>query len=70
MEERRIPTQKPVSETVTIPLAEYAYLHRLDALMDVLLMDGTYSSSTAVNAVKDTVRSMRMVAKAEAGADQ
>lgn len=68
MEERRIPTQKPISESVTIPLAEYAYLHRLDALMDVLLMDMTFCNSATVKAVKETVMSMRMVAKAEPGA--
>lgn len=58
------------TKCITIPVAEYMYLHRLDALMDVLLLDETYCSSKAVQAVKDTVLSMRMANKAEAGAEE
>lgn len=58
------------TEFITIPVAEYMYLHRLDALMDVLLLDDAYASSHTIQAVKDTVLSMRMAGKQEAGAEE
>lgn len=48
------------SQFITIPVAEYVYLQRLDALMDVLLLDEAYASSHTIQAVKDTLLSMRM----------
>ena len=56
----RIPAKASPTEFITIPVAEYMYLHRLDALMDVLLLDSAYSSAHTIQAVKDTVLSMRM----------
>ncbi len=57
-------TAKPAaSEYITIPVAEYMYLQRLDALMDVLLLDAAYSSAHTIQAVKDAVLAMRMAGK-------
>jgi len=47
------------AENITIPVAEYNYLTRLDALMDVLLSDETYRSTNTVDAVKLAVLAMR-----------
>lgn len=44
-------------------MAEYVYLQRLDALMDVLLLDEAYASSHTIQAVKDALVGMRMQAK-------
>ena len=63
------PAKATPTEFITIPVAEYMYLHRLDALMDVLLLDVTYCSANTIQAVKDTILSMRMANKAEAGAE-
>ncbi len=60
------PSPKPAhgaSEYITIPVAEYMYLQRLDALMDVLLLDAAYSSAHTIQAVKDAVLAMRMAGK-------
>lgn len=67
------PAPKPArsaTEFITIPVAEYMYLHRLDAVVDVLLLDSAYCSSNTIQAVKDTILSMRMASKAEAGAEE
>ena len=64
------PTNAGPTEYITIPVAEYMYLQRLDALMDVLLLDAAYASSHTIEAVKDTVVSMRMANKPEAGAEE
>lgn len=50
---------KNKTEYVTIPVAEYIYLQRVDALMDALLADTYYSNSQAVIAVQDAVKAMR-----------
>lgn len=63
-----MPPIKPApaaSEFITIPVAEYIYLQRLDALMDVLLMDAAYASTNTIQAVKDSVLAMRMAGKGE-----
>ena len=62
------PAPKPTdaaTEFITIPVAEYMYLQRLDALMDVLLMDAAYASTNTIQAVKDAVIAMRMAGKGE-----
>lgn len=62
------PAPKPAeaaTEFITIPVAEYMYLQRLDALMDVLLMDVAYASTNTIQAVKDSVLAMRMAGKGE-----
>ena len=64
---KRRPNQNDVSaapsEYITIPVAEYMYLQRLDALMDVLLLDAAYSSAHTIQAVKDAVLAMRVAGK-------
>lgn len=68
---KRRPNQNDVppapSEYITIPVAEYMYLQRLDALMDVLLLDAAYSSAHTIQAVKDAVLAMRMAGKEGGG---
>ena len=53
------------TEYITVPVAEFLYLQRLDTLMDVLLLDSTYSSAATVQAVKDTVLALRMARKGD-----
>lgn len=62
---RRIHTAPKADQYITIPVEEYKYLQRLDALMDVLLLDMAYSSAHTIQAVKDAVVAMRMDGKAE-----
>ena len=66
MEERRIPTQKPISETITIPVAEYHFLTKAATLLEIILADKSYSPNTVVAAVRTVVQ--EMVQQAEAGA--
>lgn len=66
MEERRIPTQKPISETITIPVAEYHFLTKAATLLEIILADKSYSPNTVVAAVRTVVA--EMVQQAEAGA--
>lgn len=58
-------TPEAATEFIAIPVAEYMYLQRVDALMDVLLMDAAYASTNTIQAVKDSVLAMRMAAKGE-----
>jgi hypothetical protein len=44
---------------ITIPVAEYIYLQKLDALMDVLLGDGDYSTFRTLAAVRQSIREMK-----------
>lgn len=44
---------------ITIPVEEYIYLQKLDALMDVLLGDGDYSTFRALAAVRQSIREMK-----------
>ena len=66
MEERRIPTQKPISETITIPVAEYHFLTKAATLLEIILADKSYDHKTVVSAVRNVVE--EMVQQAEAGA--
>ena len=66
----KVPAKPGPTEYITIPVADYMYLQRLDALMDVLLLDAAYASSHTIEAVKDTVVAMRMANKPEAGAEE
>ena len=76
--EYRLPTPPPAPkpaaacEHITIPVAEYMYLQRVDALMDVLLHTDDYSPSSnmayVVGCIKETVNEMRNPGKG--GADQ
>lgn len=66
MEERRIPNQKPVSDTVTISVAEYHCLTKAATLLEIILADKSYDHKTVVSAVRTVVA--EMVQQAEAGA--
>ncbi len=65
---KRVHPAQGADQYITITVEEYAYLQRLDALMDVLLLDVAYSSAHTIQAVKDAVLAMRVDGKA-AGAE-
>lgn len=46
-------------ENITIPVAEYIYLQRIDALMDTLLQADNYNNTQVVAAIRETVKGMR-----------
>lgn len=49
-----------LTKTITISIAEYVYLNRIDALMDAVANDTEYySNSQTVRSVIDAVRKMR-----------
>lgn len=54
-------------QLITIPVAEYVYLQRVDALMDALLQADSYNNTQVVAAIRQTVNAMRN--PGEAGAD-
>lgn len=66
MEERRIPNQKPISDTITISVAEYHCLTKAATLLEIILAAKSYNVEAVVSAVRDTVQ--EMVQQAEAGA--
>lgn len=66
MEERRIPNQKPVSDTVTISVAEYHCLTKAATLLEIILADKSYDHKVVVSAVRTVAQ--EMVQQAEAGA--
>lgn len=66
MEERRIPSQKPVADTVTISVAEYHCLTKAATLLEIILADKSYDHKVVVGAVRTVVQ--EMVQHAEAGA--
>lgn len=55
--------QKPTTEHITITLEEYAYLQKLDVLLDILLGDGDYSTFRNVAAVRQSIREMKQSGK-------
>lgn len=59
-------TEKPITETITISVAEYHCLTKAAALLEIILAAKTYSVEAVVNAVRETVKGM--VQQAEAGA--
>lgn len=72
-EQYNVPPMPPVNpaattETITIPLAEYVYLQRQAALLDVIVSNPGYVANDAVQAVVETVKDMR--GQNEAGGDQ
>lgn len=58
--------ENTTTETVTIPLEEYAYLQKLDVLLDILLGDGDYSTFRNVAAVRQSIREMKRTGKVAA----
>lgn len=65
MEQGRTPvnTTTPTTEHITITLEEYAYLQKLDVLLDILLGDGDYSTFRNVAAVRQSIREMKQHGK-------
>ena len=66
MEERRIPTHKPISETITISVAEYHFLTKAATLLETILAAERYNPTPTVDTVRTVVQ--EMVQRAEAGA--
>lgn len=66
---RPIPAPMPVASSshITIPVAEYIYLQRVDALMDALLNADNYNNAQVVASVRNTIKAMRCAG--EAGAE-
>ena len=62
MEERRIPTIKPVSETITITVAEYHFLTKAATLLETILGADQYNPVPVVNAVRKIVQDMQTAA--------
>ena len=65
MEERRIPTHKPVSETITISVAEYHFLTKAATLLEAILSAGEYNPKPVVDAVRKTMQEMTGAGAAE-----
>lgn len=53
----------PETKYITIPVEEYAYLQKLDALLDILLGEGDYSTFRNVAAVRQNIREMKQQGK-------
>lgn len=70
--ERRIPAQKPISETITISVAEYHWLTKAAAMLEVVLADKSYNHENVVAAVRNAMADMVEIAMrpAEAGAEE
>ena len=66
--ERRIPAQKPISETITISVAEYHFLTKAAAALEIILADKSYNHENVVSAVRNAMQDM--VQLAEAGAEE
>lgn len=66
--ERRIPAQKPVSETITISVAEYHFLTKAATLLETILNAKSYHVEAVVDSVRATIDSM--TGQAEAGAEE
>lgn len=51
--------ENTTTQYVTIPVEEYAYLQKMDALMDMLLGDGDYATFRNVAAVREQIRAIK-----------
>ena len=62
--ERRIPTQKPISEPITISVAEYHCLTKAATMLE-LILNAEYDAqrSAVVSAAKATVNDMQRMAE-------
>lgn len=60
--------ENQATQYITISVAEYHYLTKAAALLEVVVNDQTYDHTAAVNAVKATVEQMQQLAGV--GADQ
>jgi len=52
---------------VTIPLAEYHYLTRIDAMVDVLINDYSYRKTNTIDAVLASIKAMRGISDEAVG---
>ena len=58
--------ENTTTQFVTIPVEEYAYLQKLEVLLDILLGDGDYSTFRNVAAVRQSIREMKQARKVAA----
>ena len=58
--------ENTTTQYVTIPVEEYAYLQKLEVLLDILLGDGDYSTFRNVAAVRQSIREMKQARKVAA----
>lgn len=63
-QERRIPAAKPVSETITISVAEYHFLTKAATLLEAIMHAPMHDRHALIEAAQKTI------AFSEAGADQ
>jgi hypothetical protein len=66
MEERRIPTQKPISDTITISVAEYYFLTKTATLLEAIMSAKSYNVEAVVEAVRTVLDSMAIRAEESA----
>lgn len=62
-QERRIPAQKTVSETITISVAEYHFLTKAAAFLEAILADKHYDHYNVVEAVRNAIQDMQRLAE-------
>lgn len=58
-QERLLEKSEKTTDSITMPLVEYAYLQSLDMLLDILLGAGDYSTFRNVFALRDIIREMK-----------
>lgn len=66
--ERRIPAKKPVSETITISVAEYHFLTKAATLLEAVMECEGYHRDGTVRAARKILQDMKC--PAEAGAEE
>lgn len=65
-QEARLPEPDRPTKYITISVAEYHFLTKAAAWLEVILADGTYSHQHTVDAVRDAVEDMKKAAEAGA----
>jgi len=61
-------SENKTTEYITITVAEYHFLTKAAAILEVICNDQTYDHTNVVNAAKETVEAMKR--PAEAGAEE
>lgn len=51
--------ETPETKYITIPVEEYAYLQKMDMLLDILLEPGDYSTFRNLCAVRQNIQEMK-----------
>lgn len=59
-------SENKATEYVTITMAEYHFLTKTAAMLEVIVNSNGYDHTTVVNAVKDTIEAMKSTAEAGA----